>query len=404
MVEFAQMRSDVRCICAVRVQQVRGKSLGAKPSVCGDAVRASRACDRRADCASVSAQGCSNRNASAVCGNGMAWDSDSARRYPHRRVRCDPTHAVRKSAHTPGVLPMVELAQVQSGVRCGSAVRVQSGRGKTLGAKPSVCGDAVHASRACDRRADCASVSVQGCSNHNASAVGGNVLVWDSDSARRYPHRRVRCDPTHAVRKSAHTPGVLPMVELAQVQSGVRCGSAVRVQSWRRQSLGVKPSVCGDAVRASRACDRRADCASVSVQGCSNHNASAMGGNVMAWDSDSARSSPHRRVRCEPTPVTSHEVRTSAVLPMVELAQVQSGVRCGSAVRVQLGRGKTLGAKPSVCGDAARASCACDRCADCASVSVQGYSTHNAGAIGGSNVVSAHGLLADVGRSVRCVK
>ena len=229
MVEFAQMRSDVRCICAVRVQQVRGKSLGAKPSVCGDAVRASRACDRRVDCTSVSLQGCSCDNASGMGRNVMGWDSDSARRPPRRRVRCDPTPVTSHVVRTPGVLPMVELAQPQSGVRCGSAVRVQQCRGKTLGAKPSVCGDAVRASRACDRRADCASVSVQGCSNHNASAMGGNVMAWDSDSARSSPHRRVRCDPTRAVRKSAHTPGVLPMVELAQVQSGVRCGSAVRV-------------------------------------------------------------------------------------------------------------------------------------------------------------------------------
>jgi hypothetical protein len=214
----------------VRVQRAEENPWGGKPSVCGDAVRASRACDRRADCASVSVQGCSNHNASAMGGNVMAWDSDSARSSPHRRVRCDPTHAVRKSARTPGVLPMVELAQVQSGVRCGSVVRVQSRRRQSLGVKPSVCGDAVHASRACDRRADCASVSVQGCSNHNASAMGGNVMAWDSDSARRHPRRCDRCDPTRVARKSAHTPGVLPMVELAQVQSGVRCGSAVRVQ------------------------------------------------------------------------------------------------------------------------------------------------------------------------------
>jgi hypothetical protein len=265
----------------------------------------------------------------------MAWDSDSARRYPHRRVRCDPTRAVRKSAHTPGVLPMVELAQIQSGVRCGSAVRVQSGRRQSLGAKPSVCGDAVHASRACDRRADCASVSVQGCSNHNASALCGNGMTWDSDSARRPPRRCDRCDPTYVARKSARTTAVLPMVEFAQMLSDVRCGCAVRVQQVRGKSLGAKPSVCGDPVRANGACDRRADCASVSAQGCSNRNASAMCGNGMRWDSDSARRHPRRCDRCDPTHVARKSARTTAVLPMVVFAQTQSGVGCGSAVRVQ---------------------------------------------------------------------
>jgi hypothetical protein len=136
----------------------------------------------------------------------------------------------------------------------------------------------------------------------------------------------------------------------------------------RRKTLGAKPSVCGDATRANRACDRRADYATVLAQCCSNDTASAMGTDVMAWVPDSARQPPRRRVWWDPAPVTSHVALTSAVLPMVELAPTQSGVRCGSAVRVQRGREETLGAKPSVCGDAVRASCACDCRADCATV------------------------------------
>ena len=67
---------------------------------------------------------------------------------------------------------------------------------------------AVHAIDALTARLCQYSAAGQACGN--ASAMGGNITAWDSDSARRHPRRCARCDPTHAVGigTSARTSGV----------------------------------------------------------------------------------------------------------------------------------------------------------------------------------------------------